>query len=326
MEPASEHNCAAHSVTLNHLHLSVHSISTTVHQLAAQQQRDLHTHTTNMQTITERLQSIETFMNPQRVSRQPPDVVTLASHTTHGSSVKPSADNTLVCSNLANYSTASLAQYVDRGSVVTALAIQARQASRYTCKSYCRCSCHQEKVARSSPMLDLIIGSLFIGYSGQPSLLNPCDAGDCKKRCASHFQVTYVFPRWFLAKVVTVAVTAVPAAGPQAFFAVHRSVSPTSEIFYHAKSGNVEKLKELFRLGAASPNDVHCASGVVALDVRSPVSSHGQELSEKAKLTAELVRHILPQTGCHQVSAPGGGRPVHPEQEAGGVPGRQGVE
>ncbi|KAG8668335.1 hypothetical protein FPOAC1_007714 [Fusarium poae] len=47
---------------------------------------------------------------------------------------------------------------------------------------------------------------------------------------------------------------------------VHQLVAKDSDVFYFSKIGNIERLKQLFSSGGASPNDVHCSSGVTALD------------------------------------------------------------
>jgi hypothetical protein len=77
--------------------------------------------------------------------------------------------------------------------------------------------------------------------------------------------ITYFFPQWFLARIITFTMTNIPMAGPVASLRVQRTVPGTADHFTYAKSGDVDSLKSLFVNSLASPHDVHFESGITAL-------------------------------------------------------------
>ena len=152
---------------------------------------------------------------------------------------------------------------------VTAVGIRTAHLPRTACKPWCSCACHAESRIRSPQLFDRILGSLFVGYSGLPVLSRKCDQQSCHLRAQPMSYVTYFFPRWFLARVVSFVLTTTPLAGPVASLKVQRTVPGHADIFTYAKLGDVGKMKHLFENGLASPHDVHAESGVTALHVRA---------------------------------------------------------
>lgn len=153
---------------------------------------------------------------------------------------------------------------------ISAVGIRTAQFPRSACQPWCSCACHTERRLRSPQLLDQIIGSLFIGYSGLPGLTKQCNQHSCHLRSQPMTYITYFFPQWFLARTISFVLSTTPLAGPVASLKVSRTVPGDSAIFTYAKTGDVDKIRSLFESGLASPHDVHFESGITALHVRSP--------------------------------------------------------
>lgn len=151
---------------------------------------------------------------------------------------------------------------------VAAVGIRTAQFNRNACTPWCSCLCHKESSIRTPQLLDRIIGTLFVGYSGLPRSMPQCNQKSCHLRAQPRAYATYYFPRWFLSRVVLFMMTYTPLAGPVATLKVQRTVPGSADIFTFAKNGDVARMKSLFENGLASPHDVHAESGVTALHVR----------------------------------------------------------
>jgi hypothetical protein len=74
-----------------------------------------------------------------------------------------------------------------------------------TCDPFCGCQCHKLSVARFPPWMGKILGCLFVGYSGIPYIQRRrCNEKMCKQEAEILIKVTYYFPTWFLARMVTI--------------------------------------------------------------------------------------------------------------------------
>ena len=150
-----------------------------------------------------------------------------------------------------------------------AVSISTSPLTRKPCETWCSCVCHQRTAISTSPIFTALLGTLFVGYSGQPSLKGRCNQSQCRSTGQKQIQFTYTFPRWFLARMVSVVLTSMPMGEPRAVIVVQRTVPNDAEVFHFTKLGNIDKLMNLFSSGLASPNDVHCVSGATALDASS---------------------------------------------------------
>ena len=154
---------------------------------------------------------------------------------------------------------------------VSAVGIRTAQFPRTACTPWCSCACHRKGCLNTPQILQRVLGTLFIGYSGFPMLTEPCDQHGCHLRASPTSSITYFFPPWFLARAVSLVLSYTPLAGPVATLKTQRAVSGDADVFNFAKLGEVEKLKNLFESGLASPHDVHFESGVTPLHVRRPI-------------------------------------------------------
>ncbi|KAG8529065.1 uncharacterized protein KY384_005700 [Bacidia gigantensis] len=145
---------------------------------------------------------------------------------------------------------------------ISAVGIRTAQFPRAACSPWCSCICHHERRFRTPQILENVIGSLFVGYSGLPKLTEPCDEHGCRLRAQPTSSITYFFPPWFLARALSLVLSSTPLAGPIATLKFQRAISGDADVFNFAKLGEVENMKRLFEDGLASPHDVHYESGL----------------------------------------------------------------
>ena len=150
---------------------------------------------------------------------------------------------------------------------VSAIGIRTAQFPRTACNRWCSCVCHHKRHIQTPQLLQNLIGSLFIGYSGLPMLTKPCDQYACHQRAQPTSSVTYYFPSWFLARTLSILFSSTPLAGPVVSLKCQRTVPRDADIFKIARAGNVDKMRDLFEKGLASPHDVNFESGGTALRV-----------------------------------------------------------
>ena len=125
------------------------------------------------------------------------------------------------------------------------------------CGRNCNCSCHIRRRLKSPCLLDGLLGTLFIGYSGSSLLSQRCDQVSCRGRQNSSTNFIYQFPRWFLtSRMIELKAKVTALYGPEVSLRFNRVVDGRALVFHYATTGDLCKMKELFRQGCASPNDV----------------------------------------------------------------------
>ena len=143
----------------------------------------------------------------------------------------------------------------------------------YSCPSYCRCNCHQERHFTSPPLLHKSLGMLFLGYSGYPlNTLQRCTEIGCQTRGALKMSIRYLFPAWFLTRVLTLSLINTSCNEIQASLKTRRVVPTGAEVFDLVRLDDVDGLKSLFSRGLATPNDMMYNSGHNPLYVRCILS------------------------------------------------------
>ena len=135
------------------------------------------------------------------------------------------------------------------------------------CGSRCACDCHLVRSFKTSSVLHNIIGSLFVGYSGNPVYISQrCTDTSCMSQYTFRTCVNYQFPAWFLSRAFTATLTRVSFGEMDVALSMRRIVPQGSELFRLTEMDDIESIKELFRHGLASPNDITMA-GITALNV-----------------------------------------------------------
>ena len=136
------------------------------------------------------------------------------------------------------------------------------------CGSGCKCSCHIRRRISTPRLLDGFLGTLFIGYSGSPLLVQRCDQITCRGRKDSSTNFVYKFPWWFvMSRIVQLKAKVTAMYGPEVSLRFNRVVDGKALVFHYATTGDVHKMKSLFEQGRASPSDIRFDSGWTPLHV-----------------------------------------------------------
>lgn len=159
------------------------------------------------------------------------------------------------------------------------LCIRVSQRPPY-CHPGCRCICHKKHFYISPPILNQLLGSLFIGYSGAPTG-HACDELTCRRREGSWTYVTYHFPMWLItSRMLYIMMHDKSFNGPEYTLKIPRTVRTDSAVFVDAARGNVDGLKYLFEKGLAFTSDVAWTNQYTPLHVRPVICSSICELAD----------------------------------------------
>jgi hypothetical protein len=142
------------------------------------------------------------------------------------------------------------------------MGIRANLGNIPDCSRSCKCSCHLRRRLQTPRLLEGLLGTLFLGYSGSPILSQNCDQSSCRGGKCSSASFTYQFPRWFVqSRMIELQAKITAMYGPELLLRFNRVVDGKALVFHYASTGNVEKMKQLFEQGRASPSDVRIDSG-----------------------------------------------------------------
>ena len=128
------------------------------------------------------------------------------------------------------------------------------------CNLNCRCSCHKKGSLKSPKFLTTILGSIMVGYNAMPGLSQRCNNPSCRAQ-STNITCTYVFPKWFVSRVLYVNFKKEQLRGPELCLRVAR-VRPRDAAIFIAmedeREGHVlEYIKRLLLAGEASVLDVN---------------------------------------------------------------------
>ena len=158
---------------------------------------------------------------------------------------------------------------IDHQSLNQVIYTRAFFQQRSPCPPYCRCGCHRIRTFQSPTMMNHVIGNLLVGYCGYPIIgtFQKCTETGCLSQSTFRTYVYYIFPSWFLAKAIILGLTTQSFGEISISLKMQRVIPAGSDIFRLATLDNVDGIKELFRKGLASPNDITLI-GTSALNVR----------------------------------------------------------
>lgn len=136
------------------------------------------------------------------------------------------------------------------------------------CRPDCNCSCHSEYNSKTPGYLDRIMGRLFLGYSGFPSLVTSCDLTICQRSQSPSVSAEYWFPLGFCwSQIVRFELGYQAQLGPQFGLTTLRRVPDSALCVKFALEGDIDGLKKLFQHGMASSKDVSSTRGYSLLRV-----------------------------------------------------------
>lgn len=129
----------------------------------------------------------------------------------------------------------------------------------------CICECHRDRGQHNQQTLRTVLGSIFAGYVGQPSAVRPCTERFCRRKesLAADSQVTYYFPRWWVAnRMLGLVANMVSTHAGSNLPPPPRIVPPYARVFRHAMLGQSDVLRDMFASGLGSPTDTDSETGV----------------------------------------------------------------
>ena len=132
-----------------------------------------------------------------------------------------------------------------------------------SCRPGCSCSCHRRRVLVASATLNKLVGTMFAGYTGQPFHRQRCDEPACRQRSIPAVTVFYFFPHWFIKRAL--AITFFNEASLSISLSFPKIVDSGSEFFSCIRFGYIDRIKELFHDGLASPADILNGVGLTTL-------------------------------------------------------------
>lgn len=134
------------------------------------------------------------------------------------------------------------------------------------CRPGCSCRCHVQTRSSTPGLADRVFGQLFVGYAGLPLINAKCNTDTCQKNQAANISVEYWFPLGFVwSKILRLQMSYQPHIGPQFELSTLRRVPDSAQCVNFALNGNTDGLKDLFRRGLASPQDVSTTRGYSVL-------------------------------------------------------------
>jgi hypothetical protein len=161
------------------------------------------------------------------------------------------------------------------------------------CGYWCSCICHKRSQLR--PFFNSILGALYISFSNQLISRVTCSEHRCRE-CAkiSSVKITYFFPRWLLARMVSFVGRASAWTCPEFIIRVPRLVPGNAEIFQYAEVGDITGIKRLLKGHAASVDDVAITTGRTALHVSYfPVEMPKEACSDVPTSTPSTLSFII---------------------------------
>ncbi|KAL8685892.1 MAG: hypothetical protein Q9224_005625 [Gallowayella concinna] len=139
---------------------------------------------------------------------------------------------------------------------------------RCPCHSACSCVCHRAQRVLSPGVLERLFGNLFLGYSGLPSLLKPCNVIACRRDSSMYLKMTYRFPQWFWSRAVSATFSAEGHGGRLGPELILRfpCIRPLDGNWGNVvQFGDIESLMHLINHKNASLHDVDSKYGMTAL-------------------------------------------------------------
>lgn len=112
-----------------------------------------------------------------------------------------------------------------------------------SCGPRCSCSCHRTQRVKSPRVLDNLIGRIFLGYNGFPSVIGRCSASTCGLSSPAFTRVTYRFPAWFWQRAVQVVLSCNEACGPELLIRLPHVRSFNCDWFRCVRKGDIEGMK-----------------------------------------------------------------------------------
>ena len=141
----------------------------------------------------------------------------------------------------------------------------------------CSCKCHLHNKSSSAGYLGVVVGRLFLGYSGLPLLISPCGLKMCRRKQALSVSAESWFSMGLCwSQIIRFQISYQSQIGPEWELSSLRGVPDSAECVKLALEGDINGLKALFQYGITSPKDVSSTRGYSILRVGYSVSDLSQ--------------------------------------------------
>ena len=130
----------------------------------------------------------------------------------------------------------------------------------------CQCLCHTKYAWRSPGRLKQLFGLLFLGYSGMPTINAACERCVCRQNRDATVVIRYVFPAWFVARVLYFSLRVSTLNGIEQVLKVSTFIPSHSKFYEFINKDNTEGFKIWLSAGECSPFGVD-EEGLTLLDV-----------------------------------------------------------
>lgn len=116
---------------------------------------------------------------------------------------------------------------------------------RHSCDGNCPCSCHKTRRLGTPDVLERILGKLFLGYVGLPSIFHSCTVLGCRQNSSKSAKMIYRFPYWFWQRAVNVTFSYTYTTGPELLLRFPCVRPAHCDWFICARMGDAEGLQRL---------------------------------------------------------------------------------
>jgi len=118
---------------------------------------------------------------------------------------------------------------------------------RRKCQPWCACRCHSSTRFNMPQLLQSVIGQLFVGYTGLPTLMSSCDlpTDTCQGTGQSFMQINYYFPTWFLSRALTFSLRTSEFQRPEHSLRMLNVRSPLESLFAGAGSNDAALVRSV---------------------------------------------------------------------------------
>ena len=151
--------------------------------------------------------------------------------------------------------------------------IEVETTSSMPCRANCKCQCHRYTRLSSPAILSGILGRLFLNYHTILSCnLLPCNSAACANNEARTIRLTYLFPTWLLARMVSIQfhLDSWREHGASIHLNVPHVLDESHDVWAAIRCNNITRLQHLITQKKISPMDVDKLGQSLLLVCRVP--------------------------------------------------------
>jgi hypothetical protein len=164
----------------------------------------------------------------------------------------------------------------ENGLTVSRFKLEFSRFQKRSCTAFCGCNCHNRARYRTTSFTNRLLGKLFLGYNSLPLVGTKCSEPSCSQRSPFSATITYYFPTWLIARMISLILITTTTGDPAACIKI-RPINFDFSIFHFSSEGNTAGAKSIIRHRTAHPSGpyrgyvaviipktYYCANDVVA--------------------------------------------------------------